>query len=44
MKRVLLCLMGLCIATPVWAVEKIYTPYVSKGEWEIVARQETPGP
>lgn len=35
MKRVLLCLASLCAASPAWAVDKIYTPYVSKGEWEV---------
>lgn len=35
MKRLFASLAGLLAASPAYAVDKLYTPYVEKGEWEL---------
>lgn len=35
MKRILLGVVCATVATPAFAVDKLYSPYVEKGEWEV---------
>lgn len=35
MKRLLACVVCIAAAAPAFAVDKIYSPYVEKGEWEL---------